>query len=485
MTERAPAVVNMDSHTGLRGAAAVWVMVFHTFLYSKWEVDIQGSSLMPLFFLLSGFTLTTVYSRKSLYTNSSFLSCSCCCSTTSASGSMLITVEASRPVAFDTIKFYRNRFARTMPLYYATTLIAIGLWFGGYSAINPSKGLFSSYSEYFIASLVVNFIPVSSLFSFLLGGPIDGPGWTVCTLVIFWFLFPVLLPQIQRYTDSQLRQGIINLYYSQFLIVFLLFLGLILVDGGLAFTTATMNPLSRLPVFIMGMFAGLLCERAAANNKPLVWVPTNCLRFFPSCLCCGSCCEAPTTTTNNTSDNWQESDRLKWAKITDHQSISLLILTIIVSVIDGLDRYLLHGGGILGAVWLQAIVPFAQLDLIVALTQENTTISKASKFLRSTTLSFLGKISMSIYLVHWVVIFYICWIVNNGQHLHTPETLNCSKEYSANTTERVQCDSDVSEYRDAMLIPEWCIPISLVVSVVVAIVMFYAIEEPSRKWLRS
>lgn len=44
---------------GLRGVAAVWIVLFHSFHYSKINyINLQGSTLMPLFFLLSGFTLT-------------------------------------------------------------------------------------------------------------------------------------------------------------------------------------------------------------------------------------------------------------------------------------------------------------------------------------------------------------------------------------------------------------------------------------------
>ena len=48
---------------GLRGASACWIMLFHCIIYSNYSMDFQGSSIMPLFFLLSGFMLTIAYSR--------------------------------------------------------------------------------------------------------------------------------------------------------------------------------------------------------------------------------------------------------------------------------------------------------------------------------------------------------------------------------------------------------------------------------------
>lgn len=54
MQEGDAAGVDMSALGGLRGALAVWVMAFHCLLFSDHPVDLQGSSLMPFFFLLSG-----------------------------------------------------------------------------------------------------------------------------------------------------------------------------------------------------------------------------------------------------------------------------------------------------------------------------------------------------------------------------------------------------------------------------------------------
>ena len=51
---------------------------------------------------------------------------------------------------------------------------------------------------------------------------------------------------------------------------------------------------------------------------------------------------------------------------------------------------------ILGAVWLQAIVPYCQLEIVVSLTLDKGE-SLASKFLRNKILQNLGKIGMTIY----------------------------------------------------------------------------------------
>ena len=57
------AKVNLDAHEGLRGIAALWVVFFHCFIYSTIPLNFQGSSLMPLFYLLTGLTHALVYNK--------------------------------------------------------------------------------------------------------------------------------------------------------------------------------------------------------------------------------------------------------------------------------------------------------------------------------------------------------------------------------------------------------------------------------------
>ena len=47
--------VNMKAHLGLRGILIVWIVIFHSILFSQvGYVNLQGSYLMTAFFLLSG-----------------------------------------------------------------------------------------------------------------------------------------------------------------------------------------------------------------------------------------------------------------------------------------------------------------------------------------------------------------------------------------------------------------------------------------------
>lgn len=57
-------IPDMDSHNGLRGVAAVWVVLFHLCSGPPYQFDFLGTTLMPLFFILSGFSLAVVYGQK-------------------------------------------------------------------------------------------------------------------------------------------------------------------------------------------------------------------------------------------------------------------------------------------------------------------------------------------------------------------------------------------------------------------------------------
>jgi hypothetical protein len=74
-----PFAVDTNSHVGLRGVAALWVMLFHSFLYSDISIDLQGSTLMPLFFVLSGFSLMLGFNGGKPGTPADHIVSSGCC----------------------------------------------------------------------------------------------------------------------------------------------------------------------------------------------------------------------------------------------------------------------------------------------------------------------------------------------------------------------------------------------------------------------
>jgi hypothetical protein len=250
-----------------------------------------------------------------------------------------------------------------------------------------------------------------------------------------------------------------------------------------------MNPVTRFPLFLMGVYTGVLCLRhpsssAQATEKeaeekgieeksssPLPWLSSFYLFPFLSCSS-SSVPPAPVSAV---------ADSEVWSRRATYQSVSLLLSTLIVW---GIDTWNLSqgGGGILGSVWFQAIVPFSQLEVIVGLTRDRSS-SLAGRYLRTPVGDWLGERSMAIYLVHYPLIFYLCWIIH-GKSLSWPANLDCTK-FDKGTSQYDTCQSDLRSFNDAQSIPEWGIPVVCVSAVLLAAFLYTTVETPCRKLLRK
>ena len=94
--------------------------------------------------------------------------------------------------------------------------------------------------------------------------PYDQQSWTVTTITGFYAMFPLLLPQLQTFSTPRLSSLIIILFYLQCLPLYVILLDMDNPYNGW-FWPATAHPLSRLPVFVMGMAAGLIRLRGESN----------------------------------------------------------------------------------------------------------------------------------------------------------------------------------------------------------------------------
>jgi peptidoglycan/LPS O-acetylase OafA/YrhL len=216
---------------------------------------------MPLFFLLSGYSLTVVYGSKksnlvSVVDSEENVDENSVKSTKEASTSSKLLAPT-----FDTIKFHVNRFARVFPTYYFCNIIALPLWFYGYGSCSPSN------LSTIIMSLVFSIIPIMSLTCFMFGiVVINLPGWTICTLAIFWILFPYSFSSLNNASNEDLVKNITICYWIQcFLVIFFFVLIMFLAgfeNADLAFKISTMQPLIRYPCFLMGVYAGELTRRS-------------------------------------------------------------------------------------------------------------------------------------------------------------------------------------------------------------------------------
>lgn len=254
-------------------------------------------------------------------------------------------------------------------------------------------------------------------------------------------------------------------FWIQLFILSISFIAFIILFGFWpAFAVATMNPITRYPIFLMGVCAGELSRRRA--GKSLVW--PSFAYLLPSCL-------------SNVPERTPGDDEAYWSGRATTVSLVSLLLTLCVTAGDTVQRYTMNGGGILGALWFQGIMPFLQLEVIIALTRASPT-ALVNRFLNHPILQYLGEISMAIYLVHIPVMQYLCWIIEGGR-LKWPTELDCSV-YDDDTSEQ-NCEDEVHDFTRKILIPLWGMPVVWGVSLVLAVILYHGIEEPSRKLLRS
>jgi len=144
-----------------------------------------------------------------------------------------------------------------MPVYWLSILVSIVLWL-------LNLGDFPFALRTFLPSLATSVLPLTTLFSFLTGShlaAINPVGWFVTTMAFFWIFFPRWLPNMQRLSDRALVNVITWGFWLQLLLIQGIYSLMPFVTSIRPFGTATTNPLSRFPLFLMGMAAGVLALR--------------------------------------------------------------------------------------------------------------------------------------------------------------------------------------------------------------------------------
>merc|ERR1719186_2438389 len=92
--------------------------------------------------------------------------------------------------------------------------------------------------------------------------PFEVTSWFITTLSFFYLVFPLLLPALQTLSTNQLSSLIVWLFHFQCWPFLLIMIG----TGDSLFWTTTAHPIMRLPVFIMGMAAGLVRLKGKDHN---------------------------------------------------------------------------------------------------------------------------------------------------------------------------------------------------------------------------
>ena len=206
--------VRLSSLTSLRWFAALWVFFAHVDFVTATNPDSaaviflsrMGSTGVSFFFVLSGFVLTWSH------------------------------VAGDRPV-----RFYRRRFARVVPAYWAAALIAVVVM-----AWTAPVGAGETLERFIPLTLLQSWVPVRDVYW---SGA--GVGWSLSTEVVFYAVFPAVILVVARLTaDGAVRAACA-------LVVCVLALPLLLpvtgVSEDLAAWVVGVAPPVRLAEFVLGM----------------------------------------------------------------------------------------------------------------------------------------------------------------------------------------------------------------------------------------
>merc|ERR1711975_56646 len=456
--------VNMSAHGGLRGILALHVALFHFLLFSDLKLHTCGNVHMPFFFLLSGFSLSATYPNLDI--NTSWLALK---------------------------GFYQNRLARCLPVFYLCNAVGIILTYFGHG---PHKTEF--------VSALVNSIFAICTWKNGEGPSFNGPGWTVSTLMAFYWLFPVFnalarhavtAPRINPYLQLVFG-GLISasLFYGAFFLTMArsvssvgsnTALAVAMVGGGAAtcvgsmpsiagggwldrmwwlqlalgaalfrgvywvgdgYWTCTGWPLSRFPVFLMGCLAGQQCCVENSNGAKLLWAGKVRLEA-------------------------------EWARFVDRAGVVYCTLLVVASIAEYMNDYLQANNIYLRcSIMMQLLCPALQLSIMVGLTQDGG-LSMIARICCSRTISFMGRISMSLYLVHMPVQSCLMIILRGP----FPTYGDGSKNYCETRPVSLECYERFDKY---FFLPWWGIIVSTVVSLIAAYFIERYVEAPMRNLLR-
>eukprot|EP01031_Cornospumella_fuschlensis_P025285 gene25285-30534_t len=447
--------LNFAPFDGLRGFLAIYILLYHCLVLSDATIDIQGWSVMPLFYCLSGFMIHYVERMKQpkeqireaelrlLEQQDS--------KDPATEAEEAIDIDLVSNGKFNMLRFYLSRASRILPTYYFSLLLSLPLWFLGYGARNPSNFLV------LLGPVLTSFIPTVSWVNIplRLGGCLNVPAWTISTLAFFWLLiYPYKQKLVQNLENERLVSSIARIFWFNGLSCLL---GLFVLSRFYSFAVACevvfTSPPFRTTLFEAGVYAAELAFRA--EHTSMDWCASTAL-LFPSLSWEVSWhCFAKAV--------GQVVDEEGWVARADRQAALLVGLFAFATALDTYLRLGLGYESSYAIVWLQLLVPFSALELVVALARDiqggrsagEAGGSWCSSLLQASWLQYLGKRGLCIYLLHYPLLLYTLCLIYGTRGENWSDSLPS--------------------------LPLWAIPVVIVATLLLSIWLHNNVELPMRK----
>ena len=472
------AKVDMTAHAGLRGLCATYVLVNHSFLQSYWGQSMNAALLMPIFFLLSGFGLTVGYGGRDV------APMPCCRELCPPPHE-----DDGGPKPLDAATFYRNRMAKILPVYWLVLFASIPLYFVGQVSAYNMKGPFyysnlwssdaTNPDNGFLSMMLTNVFAVQMWTLHGMPGMLS-QDWFVSTIVFWYWIYPCLLPRLQRAFQRMRERAepMWSLQCSLFWVQFVI--GMALAPFGSSYHW----PLSRLPVFMMGCFAGLACARLAPGRGiawPWTFVP---LPAWCGRTLCGTSSEelaeprkegepAPEPAAD-------EAEAEGWARRVD-RAACLYMVCVFTNAALG-SQYLTVPVWVTSWPWFDTGLVHMGLTIMLGLARDGGR-SWLGTLCRTPAVQFLGQVSMCVYLVQFSVIMFVAYCVHGAQPYLG--FLDCD-DYNDDDAAKDACEEKLADYLHNQEYPIWmaptiCIPSALALGVVLE----RCVEGPASRLLAA
>ena len=241
------------------------------------------------------------------------------------------------------------------------------------------------------------------------------------------------------------------------------------------------NPLVRFPVFLMGMLGGTQVVRAHIHQEnfqdPNLY---NSLlhTIFPWRCYSRKCCHrlGNNDETTAVAENYQR--QTIWRRRVDFNAClyfgllcTLTIMNKKLQFIRSYDTFIIQA-----RIAFQLVVAHSQLTIIIGLCMDSGT-SVTATFLKKRVLQFLGRISLSLYLLHWPFIQFTKFCMLRLLFNVDPKINWFTEQHTVDLQGR------------KILLPFWLPFVSAIIVIITAPIVAFAItkyfEEPLTKMLKS